>query len=714
MKQTLTLILLFLLFGCGNHEQEYTLENNFLSRTISIEDGQLRTSTIHNKIADKKVTLANNPEFELRISEGTDKEGTDMVLTAKDFVYIKTLEHNKSSLGFLLESKEHQLEVEVYYQLAEKEFYTRKYLNIKANKDITLELVNVEAQRMEDVFQPYKLKQITSQSMNLITTPTGYRPNRPGNVTDYKFGLGQPLYTTESATFWGVEFPASTNYVNGNQLHCGYLWGKKIKIGETYQTYKGVFGVADSYEFIDDAFYSYINKIKIRPLRLQVQYNSWFDFGQSVNREKFKKSAQKMYQELVVERDCRPINTYVIDDGWQDSFSKDADWGDKLWKINANRFDSDFKSSHKLVKSQGGTLGLWYSPGCFFGANRMVEKLKKQGFESLDFSMSMTGPKYMDAFEKRTLQLARQGIHYFKFDGIFGHLYTRAFELKGRGTPFMPQLGVQGFSSTDPRLNDSKYDELKTYYLVSGTERLIDIFTKVSAINPEVFMAITNGAYLSPWWLQHVDLVWLINAADGAEGDGRSGELVYRDGIYHDIWIKENTKFPMHAIFNHEPKKVNTGESEEIFSEYLLMNLSRGTGFIEFYIKTANLSEKDWDVVAHGLKWAYDAFPAFENVRMHGGEPRKSQVYGYAGWKNGRGYISFHNPSKEEQTYSITLNRKLGLQEIDNQKFRISSPIANVPELVGTGLTYGDELIISLKPGEVKILDFKQYNYTAL
>ncbi|MEX0315707.1 MAG: hypothetical protein AB3N18_16135 [Allomuricauda sp.] len=704
MKQSFSVILIILLFGCGQRKQEFTLENNFLARTISIENGQLYTSTIHNKIADKKVTLTENPEFELRISEGTDKEGTDITLTTQDFTYVETLKQTKNSLGFLLQNKKHHLEVEIFYELDDYESYTRKHLNIKTKKDITLELVNVEAQHMEDAFQPYKLKQITSQSMNLIGS-SGYKPNRAGNVTDYKFGLGQPLYTTESATFWGVEFPASTNYVDGNQLNCGYLWGKEIKAGDTYQTYKGVFGVADSYEFIDDAFYSYVNKIKIRPLRLQVQYNSWFDFGQSVDQEKFKKSVKKMYQELVEERGCRPIDSYVIDDGWQDSFSKDADWGDKLWKVNTERFDSDFKSSFELVNAQNGTLGLWYSPGCFFGANRMVKKLGKQGYESLDFSMSMTGPKYMDAFEKRTLELASQGIHYFKFDGVFGHLYTRAFELNGRGAPSRPQLGTEGFSSTDPRLNDSKYDELKTYYLVSGTERLIDIFTKVSEINPEVFMAITNGAYLSPWWLQHVDLVWLINAADGAEGDGRSGELVYRDGIYHDIWVKENTKFPMHAIFNHEPKKVSTGESEEIFSEYLLMNLSRGTGFIEFYIETENLSEKDWDVVAEGLKWAYNAFPAFENVRMHGGEPRKSQVYGYTGWKNGIGYISFHNPSKEEQTYTVTLDRRLGL--IQNQKFKVSSPLNNASALVGRNIAYGDELIVDLKPGEVKILDFK-------
>lgn len=41
------------------------------------------------------------------------------------------------------------------------------------------------------------------------------------------------------------------------------------------------------------------------------------------------------------------------------------------------------------------------------------------------------------------------------------------------------------------------------------------------------------------------------------------------------------------------------------------MNLSRGTGFIELYIKTHQLSSGDWDVLAEGLRWSHKFFPAF-------------------------------------------------------------------------------------------------------
>ena len=90
--------------------------------------------------------------------------------------------------------------------------------------------------------------------------------------------------------------------------------------------------------------------------------------------------------------------------------------------------------------------------------------------------------------------------------------------------------------------------------------------------------------------MQYVDVVWLINADDAASGSSRTQELVYRDGIYYQIWEQESTKFPMNSIFNHEPKKTSTGEPEQTFRNYLFMNLSRGTGFIELYIKTQKIS----------------------------------------------------------------------------------------------------------------------------
>jgi hypothetical protein len=49
------------------------------------------------------------------------------------------------------------------------------------------------------------------------------------------------------------------------------------------------------------------------------------------------------------------------------------------------------------------------------------------------------------------------------------------------------------------------------------------------------------------------------------------------------------------------------------------MSLSRGTGFIEIYLKPFALQSEDWDVLSEGLHWATEVFPTFSRVRMHGG-----------------------------------------------------------------------------------------------
>ena len=284
----------------------------------------------------------------------------------------------------------------------------------------------MESISLEDIYQPYQIRQITAQG------PAQWRP-----------GLGQPLYTSQSATFWGVEFPASFNYVEGNKGFCGYQWGKEVQAGETYTSYKSVMGVGKDEKFIQDDFFKYIDNIRVRPLRLQVQYNSWFDYFGSVSKEKFALSVSAVHQKLVKDRGVSPLSAYVIDDGWQDV---QADWSDKSWKVN-QKFDESFSTSIANVRAADSNLGLWMSPGCLFGAQPAAMRYKEQGFETIGNWMSMAGPRYMQLLEDRILELTKAGVTYFKLDGIFGHLNIREFELNGQkyGIPHMPQLGTEGF-----------------------------------------------------------------------------------------------------------------------------------------------------------------------------------------------------------------------------------------------------------------------------
>ena len=691
IKSLLFAVLLFVLPSCGVQKKvqanaDLVLGNRYISRIFSVTEGYLKTAEINNKLAHTIIKPLDCPGFSLRISQGTHITGTDVILTGKDFVFVDSNEYklpNGKGICFNLKNQKYDLKVAVHYELKDDDAFMRKYLKISSGKAITLERINVDV-IAADSEQPYKLKQITARGRG-----------------QWKPGLGQPLFTTQTATFWGIEFPAAYNFVRDNTMYCGYLWGREIQKNTIYTSYKAVVGVSDSYEFISDAFYDYINSIRIRPLRLRIQYNSWFDYGKGVTETKFINSVNKIYQELVVKRGVKPFAACVIDDGWQDVHN----WKDSVWPVNS-KFDRDFAASFKAVKAVKSELGLWLSPQCNFGAKKAVIDMRKNGLEALEICMSLAGPKYMSLLKKRMVELTKMGVSYFKLDGCFGHLNTREFDIYGKehGLPYMPQLGLDGLNAHSEQLNSSKYDELKIYYLSAGTEKLMDIFLEMNKANPDVYIVISNGAWLSPWWLMYCDTVWMINAGDAA-GGGRTKELIYRDGIYYQIWKQENTQYPMNSIFNHEPKKCKTGESKDVFRDYLYMNVSRGTGFIELYLKTFKLADRDWDVLSEGLHWAQRIFPAFIHAKMHGGDPRKGQVYGFTGWTGKMGYVSIHNPGNQTQTYSFTLNRKFGLVK-NSGPFVLSSPLKRYSKGLKDHYSYGDTITVTLAPGGVIILNF--------
>ena len=657
-------------------------------------DGRLSTEALENKRASTHIQPEACAEFRLRISDGTDKENTDRTLTNRDFMVLGvsayTNPERKESKGYQFTLQNEDARLHIRYELEADQPFCRKSMEIVPLRDFTLERVDVEAIRLEDAHQNYTICEMFAQG--------GHH---------WKPGLGQPLYTLRSASFWGMEFPAATNRVDNQWMYCGYSPGIQLKAGQKYVTYPSVIGMADDAEFIDEAFYQYIDEIRVRPARLQIQYNSWFDFSKSVSSDKFIGSVQTIHRELVEKRGCPPLNAYVIDDGWQDA-GEQADWSDTLWTVN-DKFQADFKDCFEAVKERGSQLGLWLSPASILGARKMVPKMEKYGFESLGMGMSMTGPVYMRKLEERIMELARMGVAYFKFDGLFGHLNTRDFEVKGRGTAAMPQLGVTGLKGNEELLNDSRYNELKEYYLCAGTENLMRIFKRLGTLNPDIFIAITNGAYLSPWWLQYADVVWLINAGDAASGSSRTEELVYRDAIYHQIWQEEHTKFPMNSIFNHEPKMTSSDESTQTFRDYLYMNLSRGTGFIELYIKTQMLSPADWDVMAEGLKWAHEYFPVFKHVRMHGGNPKQKEVYGYTAWNERQGYISFHNPSDKPQEYVFNLDRKNGVPEKLSKHLRCTTPSGRDLSQLPDRIVYSESIRLVLQPHEILLLNFSSF-----
>ncbi|MCA9055421.1 MAG: alpha-galactosidase, partial [Planctomycetaceae bacterium] len=609
--------------------QGVILNNGQLGRQVLDENGDLRTGTLRNDLGKLSARLDRSAEFAFVVrckEEDARYTSADFLVQGHELIS----EGNVKSVVVNLSSRNAPIIVSVTYSIAADEPWMRKRLLVTAREDLVISKVEVEHLSIPGAYQPYRADQMLAQGR-----------------MEWRPPLGQPIYVSELGIWCGLEFPAAHNEAKDGVLVCGYLTEVALKQGQSYQTYSAAMGVADDPDFVKDAFLDYIDATRARPLRLQTQYNSWFDYHRDVDSEKFAASVRKLYAELVIDRGVPPLRAYVIDDGWQDIARNWSQEG--VWPVN-DKFPHDLQEAREAVHQAQGELGLWLSPGCLFGAQRAIPRMAAAGWRSLDPWMSMTGPQYMDALEARMVQLAASGIAFFKLDGVFGHVNTRNFD-------------IDGFKGSEIELNDSSYDDAKERYLALGSERLMKIFQRMGEANPDVYIVISNGAFLSPWWLQHVDAVWMINAGDAAKGEDRTGELVYRDSAYYQLASDsaDSTQFPLNSLFNHEPKKTSSGETPDVFRRYLFMSLSRGTGFVELYLNTFQLSQTDWDVLAEGMKWVHRMFPNFRRARMIGGNPAENQVYGFTGWTETTGYLSLHNPSDREVTFRVTLNRRLGL-----------------------------------------------------
>ncbi len=654
-----------------------SIGNDAIERKLSWKSGRLVTTAVVNRLLNQSIPIDGGDEFTLTLRQDGSLE--DLRFSAADFdVRDAALSEDGLSLNVHLAGTTAPVDVVVRYRTKPKHTWIEKQLLVTARHDVQLRKIELEHLAAAEAYAPYRSDQLTSQG------PAKWRPP-----------LGQPLYTKRSGTFWGVEFPAARNHVSDGHLICGYLTQVDLSAGETYASHTAVVGAADDSAFVKDAFLDYIDQTRARPLRLQTQYNSWFDYNRDVDADKFVASVRKVNEELVHKRGVPPLRVYAIDAGWQDMTQ---DWTKVgVWPVN-DKFTPGFQRSLDEVRRAKSALGLWVSPGCLFGSQKAIPAMRTAGWRSLDPWMSMTGEHYMNALEERLVQLASDGVSYFKLDGIFGHLRTRNFD-------------IEGFQGSEAELNAAQYDEAKQRYLSLGTERLMQIFQRMGEANPDVYIVISNGAYLSPWWLQHVDAVWLINVGDHARGEGRTAQLAYRDGAYYQMAsaAADNTQFPLNSIFNHEPKKVSSDEDPDEFRRYLLMSLSRGTGFVELYLHTFSLSESDWEVLAEGMHWVHHVFPAFQRARMIGGNPLEDEVYGYTGWTEDFGYVSLHDPSDEAREFPIAFDRALGLPKDALKKKRsytVTSPLKEDPSQLPQQGVAGEQIVLTLPPGSIRILEF--------
>jgi hypothetical protein len=565
--------------------------------------------------APKKINNAENPVVFTKSDFRVDKyEFTD-------------LENGVKQLTLSLQGKDIPVLLGVLLQLDPKSFYVRRKVTIS-----------------DTAGAGHFLQRIAPIDADVNGKPSVMKSG----------GFGQPvaLGFGKSGGFFGLEYPASDNSITTGQhrphVRCMEEIGEKID-SRGVESEWVVEGVAPD-ENVKLWFMRYVDDIRVAPLRPYTLYNSWYDLRspeypkvpeQNVMNEKNIFRIIDLIRKNMIEKHDIQLDAFVLDDGW-DVYESD-------WVLREKMFPRGLKPISDELKKTNTGLGLWLGPtGGYSFRMKRIDWMKSRGYEVVGHTrntamMCLGGTKYGELFRKRTVDfVAKEGVSFFKWDGI-------------------------QFSCSEP----DHGHPVGIYSRRAVMESLIDKVRAVREKNPNVFLNITSGTWLSPWWVKYANQIWMqgqdYGYADVPSISPRDAAITYRDFVLYDDFNNQNMWFPIANLMTHGIIKGNLemlgGREEPLdkFTNEALLYFARGVSMWELYISPDILTDGEWNAMSEAMHWARDRFPILSTTEMAGGDPTKGATYGYVHFRGVKGIVAARNPSIEPRPLRVTLSSSLGL-----------------------------------------------------
>lgn len=533
-----------------------------------------------------------------------------------------------------------------------------------------------------------------------------------GGMSGYWISLGQPVYI--QGMFFGSEFPQTETSIPADGIgHIRYFSGKSMALLASqnrltdgkFITWKTVTGAARSTDVsvIQSDFFSYINSIST-PSKYRLQYNSWYDFMMDINENNIQSSFYEM-EKGFSQNGVRPMDSYVVDDGWNAYGPFKGDNTTGFWQFNS-KFPNGLTNAADLSHRFSSNFGLWLGPRGGYNYNSEFGKfLEAQGngmYNPASGDVTTNHKKYLEKLQEFFLDSQdKYRINYWKWDGF-----------STQANPLVSDQFITG-------------GEQGMYYMTEHWERWIEIMKVVRAKSEtqgldNMWLNLTCYVNPSPWLLQWANSVWIQNSNDiGRFNTGRTSQLdqllSYRDGRYFDFNQTRKFQFPFANIYNHDPiyGKTGTGLANQMtddeFRAYLMMMATRGTAFWELYYSYTMLNEgQKWMINGEVLNWIENNFNVLRNSKIIGTNPENLGVYGYSCWDGYNGIISVRNSSTSTKSYTLTLDRTIGVKEGAANLYRTTALnfLSTTADNNTATYNYGQQITVSLQPGEIRIWQF--------
>ncbi len=629
-------------------EIQFTLQNKRVHLTVIFKDQKLVGTKIAAQKSAKNYFRGSVPVVESDGNFALDVMWTDwqapgkinnadnpVILTEKDFRLIKvdTLSPKEGVkiLRFFMKEQGGPLNVTLSYSLAKKSFFVKKQIAVQ-----------------DTVYGFHFLRRIYPL-YEKITRP--FRPIKKG-------GFGQPVVLRDSdgGVFLGLEYPASRNILIQDQkalniVECSVEVGRKIE-DQFIESGWVVIGITPP--FLEKLWFSrYLQTIRVAALRPYTLYNSWYDLRSPAFPNIAKKNIMNeqnifriigLIQKNFVEKNHIHLDAFVLDDGW-DSYASD-------WQLRKKQFPHGMKPVADRLKRMNTHLGIWFGPGGGYSSARLkrVNWMKEHGYETVGKNsvgqnemLCLAGKKYSRLFKKRVTDFVnRDGVRFFKWDGI-------------------------QFSCSEPDHGHA----IGIYSRRAVLDTLISMCRAVRAKHPNVFLNITSGTWLSPWWVKYANQIWMSGGDYGFSHvpsfSQRDAAMTYRDIVLyqdfkvHDLWMPI-ANLMTHGIIKGSLQMLG-GEQEPIdkFTNNALFYFARGVSMWELYISPDILSDAEWSAISQSLHWAKENFNVLKHTEMVGGNPGIKQAYGYIHFNGKKGIIAARNPFIERKQLHVKLAEQYNL-----------------------------------------------------
>jgi hypothetical protein len=471
-----------------------------------------------------------------------------------------------------------------------------------------------------------------------------------GNVSIIRpGGFGEPaaITTDNAGAFFGLEYPASENVLKPvckekTALHTGQEMG--LKTSDTWIKSEWTVTGLTPDTHVKRWFNKYLESVRAAPLKPYLLYNTWYDVRSPqytkrpedvMNEDNLMRIINDFKREMLEKRGLK-LDAFVLDDGW-DIYKSD-------WVLRKNEFPNGLTPIRKALNNMGTGLGIWFGPiGGYSYRQWRVQWMKENGYEVVGDQLCLAGTNYHQLFKKRTVDFVRnEGVTYYKWDGI-------------------------QFSCSEP----DHGHPIGIYSRRAVMESMVDLCRAVRRENPKIFLNITSGTWLSPWWMKYANMIWMqgrdYGYADVPSISKRDAAITYRDVVLYENYGVNDSWFPISNLMTHGIIKGRLqelgGEAEPLdkFTDNAILYFARGVTMWEMYISPNLLTDEEWNAIARSIRWAKDRFEILKSTEMVGGSPGNKEAYGYVHFFNDRGIAAVRNPFIGPRVLEIKLDPAYGL-----------------------------------------------------